>query len=64
MWDWLQNKHSIRKIYQISENLTYLFDPLLNRFRVCLTRVQCTKDIFPDNTSAIAHIYGCIMAEL
>ena len=69
-WDRLESKHSIRKIYK---NLNFLiFWTTFESFYIkrvasseyVITRALCTKDIFPGNTSAIAHLYGCFMAEL
>ena len=70
--DRVESIQSIRKIHKIEKNNS---DPPLNPSyyikqnsegltEFIITKIHCNKDFFRQITSAIAHLYGCVMAEL
>ena len=73
-WDWLENKHDIRKIYKIEKKLfNHFFDLFLtvivsNKIMWPLESVikefTVLKIFFSNSIPASDHLYGCIMEEL
>ena len=73
-WDWLENKHGIRKIYKIEKKLfNHFFDPFLtvivsNKIMWPLESVikefTVLKIFFSNSIPASDHLYGCVMEEL
>ena len=68
MWDRVRSIQSIRKIHKIEKTLTFLF--FQPTFELLLLLHQ-TKSRGPLRVcylyviySAVAHLYGCVMAEL